>query len=76
MQNLNISVQQLQQTFSRTLENDQQATEKMLHHISLNFVTLSEKMETLNNTMSRPGLYRWGSEIRRWFGGSRGWVSL
>ena len=68
MQTLNTSVKQLQQTFSKAESDEQQRTEKMLQQISLNFVTLSEKMETLNNTMSRPGLYRWGSEIRRWFG--------
>ena len=70
MQTLNTSIQQLQQIFSRTAA-DEQLTQQMLHQlslISLNFATLNEKMDSLNHTMSQPGLYRWGSEIRRWFG--------
>jgi hypothetical protein len=69
MQTLNTSIQQLQQIFSRTA-TDEQLTQQMLHQlslISLNFVTLNEKMDSLNHTMSQPGLYRWGSEVRRWF---------
>ena len=67
MQTLNTSIQQLQQTFSSTAADEQQRTEKLLHQISLNTITLSEKIDTLNQTMSQPGLYRWGSEIRSWF---------
>ena len=70
MQTLNTSIQQLQQIFSRTAA-DEQLTQQMLHQlslISLNFATLNEKMDSLNHTMSQPGLYRWGSEVRRWFG--------
>ncbi len=33
--------------------------------------TLNNRVDTLNTTARRPGIYRWGSEIRRWFGGSR-----
>ena len=70
MHTLNTSIQQLQQIFSRTAA-DEQLTQQMLHQlslISLNFATLNEKMDSLNHTMSQPGLYRWGSEVRRWFG--------
>ncbi len=68
MQTLDSSVNRLQQTFSKTESDEQQRTEQMLQQLRLNFVALSEKMDTLNHTMSKPGLYRWGSEIRRWFG--------
>ncbi len=68
MQTLDGSVKQLQHTFSKTESDEQQRTEQMLQQLRLNFVALSEKMDTLNHTMSKPGLYRWGSEVRRWFG--------
>ena len=68
MQTLDGSVKQLQRTFSKTESDEHQRTEQMLQQLRLNFVALSEKMDTLNHTMSKPGLYRWGSEIRRWFG--------
>ena len=45
-------------------DSSQQISTQLLNQISL-------KLETLNDTMRRPGIYRWGSEIRRWFGGSR-----
>ena len=68
MQTLDTSVKQLERTFSSAASDEQQRTEKMLDRLSSNFKTLNEKIETLNHTMSQPGLYRWGSEIRRWFG--------
>ena len=71
LKTLDSSVKQLQQTYSKTSADDQEATQKLLHQISLNFITMTEKMEDLNKAMSRPGVYRWGSEIRRWFGFSR-----
>ena len=51
---------------NRTMGEDssQQIPTQLLNQISL-------KLEALNDTMRRPGIYRWGSEIRRWFGGSR-----
>ena len=67
IQTLNTNVQQLQQTFN------QQRSEKILNEISQkfdtlgeNFGTLGNKLDTLNTTMSKPNLYRWGSEIRGW----------
>ena len=68
MQTLDTSVKQLERTFSSAASDEEQSTEKMLDRLSSNFKTLNEKIETLNHTMSQPGLYRWGSEIRRWFG--------
>ena len=68
METLDSSVNRLQQTFSKAGSDEQGRTEKMLQQLTLNFVALSEKMDTLNHTMSQPGVYRWGSEIRRWFG--------
>ena len=68
METLDSSVNRLQQTFSKVVSDEQGRTEKMLQQLMINFVALSEKMDTLNHTMSQPGLYRWGSEIRRWFG--------
>ena len=38
-----------------------QSTSQLLNQIS-------QKLDTLNNTLRRPGVYRWISEIRRWFG--------
>ena len=67
IQTLNNNVQQLQQTLN------QQGTERILNQISQkfdtlgeNFGTLGNKLDTLNTTMSKPNLYRWGSEIRGW----------
>ncbi len=71
MQTLDTNVKQLERTFSSAASDDQQRTEKMLKQLSSNFGALNEKIETLNHTMSQPGLYRWGSEIRRWFRGAR-----
>lgn len=71
MQTLDSSVNRLQQTFSKTESDEQQRTENMLQRLTQEFNALGEKMDTLNHTMGKPGLYRWGSEIRRWFRGSR-----
>ena len=71
MQTLDSSVKQLQQTFLKTESDEQQRTENMLQQLTQKFDALGEKMDTLNHTMSKPGLYHWGSEIRRWFGISR-----
>ena len=67
IQTLNNNMQQLQQTLN------QQGTERILNQISQkfdtlgeNFGTLGNKLDTLNTTMSKPNLYRWGSEIRGW----------
>lgn len=51
---------------NRTISGDssQQISPQLLHQISI-------KLDALNDTMRRPGIYRWASEIRRWFGGSR-----
>ena len=51
---------------NRTMGGDlsQQIPTQLLNQISL-------KLDALNDTMRRPSIYRWGSEIRRWFGGSR-----
>ena len=71
MQTLGSSVNRLQQTFSNAELDEQQRAENMLQQLTQEFNTLGEKMDTLNHTMGKPGLYRWGSEIRRWFRGSR-----
>ena len=68
MATLDNSVSQLEQTFLTTSSEEQRRTEELLQHLTLNFVEISEKMDMLNNTMSKPGLYRWGAEVRRWFG--------
>ena len=67
IQTLNNNMQQLQQTLN------QQGTERILNQISQkfdtlgeNFGTLGNKLDMLNTTMSKPNLYRWGSEIRGW----------
>ena len=65
MRTLDTSVKQLEQTFSKTLSDEQQRTETMLKQVSSNFETLSEKIEALNQTMSQPSSPRWG----RWFRG-------
>lgn len=67
IQTLDAGIKQLQQTFSSTALDGQQLTEKMLQQLLFNFDILNQKMDTLNYTMARPGLYRWGPEIRRWF---------
>ena len=71
MQTLGSSVNRLQQTFSNAESDEQQRAKNMLQQLTQEFNTLGEKMDTLNHTMGKPGLYRWGSEIRRWFRGSR-----
>ena len=48
-----------------------QISSQLLNQISLKFDLLNQKIDTLNNTARQPGIYRWVSEIRRWFGGSR-----
>lgn len=68
METLDSSVNRLQQTFSNAVSGEQERTEKILQQLTLNFVMIIEKMDTLNHAMSKPGLYRWGSEIHRWFG--------
>ncbi|MDE0483513.1 MAG: hypothetical protein OXI67_13110 [Candidatus Poribacteria bacterium] len=68
MQTLDSSVKQLQQTFLKTESGDQQHTEQIKRELQNNFITLGEKIDALNRTISKPGLYRWGSEIRRWLG--------
>ena len=67
METLDSSVNRLQQTFSNAVSGEQQRAENMLQQLTQEFNTLGEKMDTLNHTMSKPGLYRWGSEIGRWF---------
>ncbi len=51
---------------NRTIGGDssQQTPTQLLNQISL-------KLDALNDTMRQPGIYRWVSGIRRWFGGSR-----
>lgn len=64
------NVQTLLQTPSggsdRTVGRDlsQQISAQLLNQISL-------KLDALNDTMRQPGIYRWVSGIRSWFGGSR-----
>ena len=65
MRTLDTSVKQLEQTFSKSVSDEQQRTETILKQVSSNFETLSEKIEALNQTMSQPGSPRWG----RWFRG-------
>ena len=71
IETLDNSVNRLQQTFSKAESDEQQRAENILQQLTQEFNTLGEKMDTLNHTMGKPGLYRWGSEIRRWFRGSR-----
>ena len=70
IQTLDGSVNRLQGTFSNAESAEQQRAEKMLQQLTQEFDALGEKMDALNHTMSKPSLYRWGSEIRRWFRGS------
>ena len=51
---------------NRTMGEDssQQIPTQLLNQISL-------KLDDLNDTMRQPGIYRWVSGIRRWFGGTR-----
>ena len=65
MRTLDTSVKHLEQTFSKSVSDEQQRTETILKQVSSNFETLSEKIEALNQTMSQPGSPRWG----RWFRG-------
>lgn len=68
IQDLTNSVKQLQQTFLKTESDEQQSTEKMTKDLEDNFTVLGKKIDALNKTMRQPNLYRWGFEIRRWFG--------
>lgn len=45
-------------------DSSQQISAQLLNQISL-------KLDTLNDTMRQPGVYRWFSGVRRWFEGSR-----
>jgi len=51
-------------------EPSEQTSPQLLSQISLKLETLNQKIDVLNNTTRQPGLDRWFSEIRRWFGGS------
>ena len=51
--------------------SSQQVSAQLLNQISLKFDLLNQKIDTLNATARQPGIYRWFSEIRRWFGSSR-----
>ena len=51
-------------------EPSQQISSQLLNQISLKLDTLNQQIDVLNNTTRQPGLYRWFSEIRRWFGRS------
>lgn len=76
MQTLIMRVQQLMEgptvDINSTSGRDasQQMSSQLLNQISLKFDALNQKIDTLNNTTRQPGMYRWFSEIRRWFGGS------
>ena len=67
MQTLDASVKQLERTFSKSVSDEQQRTEKMLEQLSSNFESLNEKIGTLNHTMSQPSL----SLLGRLFRGDR-----
>ena len=77
MQTLIMNVQQSSQVppveIKPTPDGDSshQISSQLLNQISLKFDLLNQKIDTLNNTARRPGIYRWVSEIRRWFGTSR-----
>ncbi len=71
MQTLNGSITRLEQTFKTGEKERDERIDKMIHQLTYNFTMLTEQMDTLNYTMSKPGLYRWGREIRSWFGGPR-----
>ena len=64
--NVQVFLQTPSEGANRTASADssQQISAQLLNQISL-------KLEVLNDTMRRPGIYRWVSEIRRWFGGTR-----
>ena len=66
MRTLDTSVKQLEQTFSKAVSDGQRRTEQMLTQLSSNFKILTKEIGVLNHTVSQPGLYRWGAEIRRW----------
>ena len=71
--NVQVLLQQPSGGANRTTDEDssQQIPPQLLNQISLKFDGLNERVDTLNDTMRRPGIYRWVSEIRGWFGGSR-----
>ena len=77
MQTLIANLQQPSQTASAPTklasggDSSHQISSQLLDQISLKFDMLNGKIDTLNNTMRQPGVYRWISEIRRWFGASR-----
>ena len=52
-------------------DSGQQISAQLLNDLSLKFDLLNQKIDALNTTARQPGIYRWFSEIRRWFGGSR-----
>ena len=64
--NVQMLLQKPSEGGNRTVGSDssQQISQQLLNQISL-------KLDALNDTMRRPGIYRWVSEIRGWFGGSR-----
>ena len=51
--------------------SSQQISPQSGQQISLRFDALNEKIDTLNNTMRQPGIYRWVWVIRGWFRGTR-----
>ena len=51
--------------------SSQQISPQSVQQISLRFDALNEKIDTLNNTMRQPGIYRWVWVIRGWFRGTR-----
>lgn len=71
IQTLITNVQQFSQASSPSGDSSNQVSSQLVNQISLKFDLLNQKLDTLNNTMRQPGIYRWFSEIRRWFGGSR-----
>lgn len=66
LQQLNTNVQQLQQTISKGSTESEKRTEKTLEEISQNFADFNKRLDTLNTTMNKPNLYKWGTEIRNW----------
>lgn len=66
LQQLNTNVQQLQETFSKGTQKEQDNTEKMLAQISQNFSNFNYQLDVLNANMSKPNLYKWGGQIRKW----------
>ena len=67
MRTLDTSVKQLEQTFSKSVSDEQQRTETILKQVSSSFETLSEKIGMLNHTMSQSSL----SLLGRLFRGDR-----